>query len=681
MQVPVNIDQIVLAGGLDQITPTLSLKGGLARYAVNFECAVTGGYTRIVGYERFDGQTAPSDPTQVTIILLVDAVANTPSVGQTLTSSGGATGVLAYLSGLKLALVDTTGTFADDETLTGPSGVIGTITTAASGPDTPQEQAFITNASADIFRSRIAAVPGSGRVLGVVSPNDVVYAFRNNSGGTAADLYKSTSSGWSKVALLYTVVFSAGTTVPAEGATLTKGGVTATVKRVMLESGAWTGDAAGQLVITAPTGGDFSAGAATIGSTTITLAGVQTAIVLPAGGSYEFVVTNFAGQESTTRIYGVNGVGTAFEFDGTTLAPIRTGATSDKPTHICAHRNYLWLGMGSSAMHSAPGLPFCFSALAGAGEIATGHDVTGMLSMASGTSTSSMGIFSRNNIGVLYGTSPDDFNLVTQNTGTGALASSLQSMAQTLAFDDRGAVAVQTALQYGNFTQTTLTNSVLPFINEHIDTFTCAILNRRKSQYRLFFEDGAGLYITIVNGKLSGSMPVLFPNPVRCTWEGKLTTGEDYAVFGSDEGFVYQMDKGSSFDGQEIEYFLQLNFSAARSARTLKRYRKAALELSAESSQSVAYVEFKAAAIIGYDSSEYSQPVSASFASFVGSSRWDSFTWDEFFWDTNGLEPTEMYLEGTAENMALLVYGSADYVSSFTINSGLVHYTPRRMMR
>jgi len=56
----VQYDLIRLMGGMDQVTPTLSLKPGVVRRATNFECAITGGYTRIAGYERFDGRPSPS---------------------------------------------------------------------------------------------------------------------------------------------------------------------------------------------------------------------------------------------------------------------------------------------------------------------------------------------------------------------------------------------------------------------------------------------------------------------------------------------------------------------------------------------------------------------------------------------------------------------------------------------
>jgi hypothetical protein len=45
-------------GGLDLTTPSLRLQPGSLRDSVNFEVAQFGGYTRIDGYERVDGQAS-----------------------------------------------------------------------------------------------------------------------------------------------------------------------------------------------------------------------------------------------------------------------------------------------------------------------------------------------------------------------------------------------------------------------------------------------------------------------------------------------------------------------------------------------------------------------------------------------------------------------------------------------
>lgn len=676
------IDPIILKGGLDQITPTMSLQAGALRQTLNFEAAVAGGYTRIKGYERFDGHVSPSEKAEEGLhrYISVPLYTNVPEVGDTLVASGGATGVMAYISGPVMAITKVTGAWAVGETVTVLGDLVGTVDDVAAGPASAEQDAIVRNAVASIYRADIYEVPGSGPIRGVVEFADVVYGFRDNLAATAVDIYKSSAAGWAAVPLFYTVSFTAGgVTVPADGATLTQGGITAVIKRVVLTSGTWAGGtAAGQFIVAAPAGGNFSAAAGTIGAVNLTISGIQTAQALLPGGRYEFVEHNFGGQAGTKRIYGCDGTNRAFEFDGAVMVPISTGAPVDKPTHVCAHGGYLWLSLGSSAMFSSPGSPYDWSAIGGAGEIATGEDVTGMKSLPGNATAATLGISSRNNFTIIYGTGPSDFNPVSFNNGSGAVAHSMQIMAQAFMFDDRGVTSMKATQEYGNFSANTITNSILPFINEKINLLTATTLCRRKSQYRLFFSDGSGLYITIANNKTMGCMPVLFPDPVRCAYEGKKSNGTDVMYFGSDDGWVYQMEKGTSFDGAPIEFYFTTNFSNAKSPRTLKRYRQASMELSSEEG---CYASFDFASVLGYDSAEYNQPVSQSFAQYTGQTRWDSFVWDAFFWDANRIQPIECDLDGTAENIALLVSGSSASTPSFTINSVLVHYSPRRMMR
>ena len=682
---PVSIDQILLRGGLDQVTPTLSVPPGVARQSLNFECATTGGYSRIAGYERFDGSPSPSDAANAGThrVLSVTSYTNTPAIGNTLTSSGGATGVIAYITGTTLVVAKSAGTWTVGHTVAVGATPIGTLNNVFVPPTDSQQSAIIRNAVADIYRADIEAVPGSGAVRGVVVHNGATYAFRDNSTPTTLDIYKSTSTGWVNVPLYKTVSFTAGGTgVPADGNTLTEGGVTATIKRVVLTSGSWSaGTAAGRLIITAPAGGNFSAGAATAGSVAVTLSGVQTAITLLPGGRFDFDEHNFAGQAVTTRVYGYDGKNPAFEFDGDVLVPILTGATSDTPTSVVCHKNFLFLSVGSSLMHSAPGLPYDFTALSGASEIAVGSTITDTISMPGGSNAATLGVFTRNNTFILYGTGTSDWNLVTYNSGTGTAPLTAQNMSQTYAYDDRGVNSIQASIQFGNFVQASITVQILPFITEHIGQAVYTVLCRNKSQLRVFYSDGYGLFITINNATLMGCMPVYFPDAVSCVWEGKDSTGRDVILFGSTTGMVYQMEKGTSFDGAAIPFYLTTNYSNAKSPRTLKRYRKVIPEISA---QDTACAEFDFGYVLGYGSIEYEQDDPLMYSASPGGVKWDNpgIVWDtDIRWDPAVYIAAECYAEGTAENIALLINGSSDYVSPFTINSFLVHYSPRRMMR
>src|SRR5574340_645956 len=252
-------DVIALKGGLDQVTPTLALPPGVCKQASNFECSIYGGYTRIAGYERHDGRPTPSDATQT--MVFIATYLTTPSVGQTLTgATSGATGVIATVENGYAVITKQSLSFTVGEMARVGATDIGLVT-ASTGPISAQENAIHIAAAADIYRADIAAVPGSGPVRGLFLFNDILYAFRDNAGGTAVDLYKDSAAGWVNVPYYYEVSFTAGTNAPSDGDTLTQGGVTATIKRVCTESGfdaatgAWAaGTAAGRFVIAAPSG-------------------------------------------------------------------------------------------------------------------------------------------------------------------------------------------------------------------------------------------------------------------------------------------------------------------------------------------------------------------------------------------------------------------------------------------
>jgi hypothetical protein len=56
-------DYFPFEGGLNMIEPALSMRAGELVSADNFEVDVRGRYRRVDGYERFDGQTLPSEIT------------------------------------------------------------------------------------------------------------------------------------------------------------------------------------------------------------------------------------------------------------------------------------------------------------------------------------------------------------------------------------------------------------------------------------------------------------------------------------------------------------------------------------------------------------------------------------------------------------------------------------------
>lgn len=668
----VNYDLIRLGGGLDQVTPTLSLPPGVARRAANFECSITGGYTRIAGYERFDGRPSPS---AATYNILVCTFTGTVTVGQTVTGSiSAATGRVIAVTVASVVITRETGTFVVNDVLNNGAGNVATITAVQGVSADGLTDATYQNLAADNYRADITAVPGTGSILGVAYYNGVCYAWRLTS------MYKATAGGWVAVTLGKELSFSTGTAAIVDGNTVTgaTSGATGVVARVVLQSGTFaSGNAAGRLILSSSTGVFTSGENLTVAAAVKAIAGgAATQITLTTGGRYETVVANFGGGTANYKLYGCDGVNRAFEFDGTTFVPIATGMAVDTPNHITFHKQHLFLSFGASVQFSGLGYPYQWTPLLGAGEIAMNGGVTNLLVLPGDQSSGALAIYTRSDTSVLYGTSSANFSLSTFNSGTGAIAYTAQNMDQAYVLDDRGIISLGTSLNFGNFVPASLTMNIPKFIEQHRGLAVGSTVNRDKGQYRVFFSDGTGLYMTILNGQVLGSMPIQFAHNINCSVDSEAPSGGTVQFFGSTNGFVYQMDLGTSFDGDFIPANINLVYNSTKSPRILKRYRKAAVELSGDS-----YAEIQFGYDLGYRTAALTQPDDASYQNDLRSSYWDDMSWDNFVWDGSDISPSEIEVTGTAENMAIRVSTNSDLFEPFTVNNIIVHYTLRRGLR
>lgn len=702
----------VFPGGLDLLTPPLSLHPGAVRDILNFEVPLNGGYGRIAGYERYNGMPSPS--SAVFTIVQVLTYVTVPSVGDVISqASSGATGTIALVSNAPgayyMVVTATSGTFdtSGDVTYSAPSYTITEanplVVTEAGGPFvvpltaviigtaipttlrlTPMLNAQYLAAAVDIYRAEIDAVPGSGPVLGVVhmifGGDDFVYAFRANVANTAVDIWQSSAAGWVNIPLFNTIAFTAaGDATPVDGDTLTQGPASATIQRVLIEDGTiGASSASGTFVITTPNLG-FAAGDATTSSgTTLTLSGAQTPIVIQPGGDYQFSKYNFAGQLVTRRIYGCDGLNQAFEFDGTTYAPINTGAEPLVPSHIWGHKEHLFLAYQSSLVFSGPGTPFRYSAVDGGGEIATGDTITEMLTLPGAQATAALGVWMLSSTGILYGTDIATFNFVLYNFGTGSNSRSAQNLYDSFVFADIGVVGLQTSLNYGNFTSASLTKNIQPFIDLQRTKISASAVQRSKGQYRVFFRDGYGLWMTFSNQSYLGAAIVQFPNAVGCIDNDTDASGAEVTYFGSSDelGYVYQLDTGPSFDGATITAYFVPAWDYIKSPRWLKTFRRASIEIEGN-----AYAAISFNYALGDNSPLIGQPTPNVYSSSFSPARWDNVTWDNFYWDGTTSSPTYADMTGTSYNVQPTFLTATNYIQPFIISSIIYDYSMRRRLR
>lgn len=548
-------------------------------------------------------------------------------------------------------------------------------------------------------RALIQKVPGSGSVLGVNEFNGSIYAFRNNALGTAAAMWKATAAGWASVALGYTLDFTAGGAyVINEGDVITgaTSGNTATVARVVTQSGSWSaGTAAGYLVI-ASASGAFVAENLNVGANlnVATIAADKVAITLPPGGRYEFVNHNFYGASRSVRMYGVNGVGPAFEFDGATFTTIRSGMAVDTPKWIAAHKEHLWFAFpGGAFQNSSIGEPLNWSAVTGAAAYGMGDEITGFVSSTVGVLT----VLAVNKIATLYGSSTADFQLVDLSDEAGAMPYTVDKVGEAIYMDARGVRQISTTQNYGDFQLGTLSQNIKPLLQDYARSEVTPVASARvrtKDLYKIFFSNGQGLSFYFgknqapANSYYSASpqqqQPSVLPfdlgKVVTCIGSFEMATGER-VFFGSTDGYVYEADKGYSFDGDPIPFSLRLPFNHERAPQTLKRWHKVTVEC-----QAIPTATIQVAADFDYgDPFEVgSTPQSVAAQVFTvtgGGGVWDISNWNQFYWSgaTEGL--MEAHLDGVGRNMSLLIAGSTADEPPHLLQGLTLFFTVRGLQR
>lgn len=304
---------------------------------------------------------------------------------------------------------------------------------------------------------------------------------------------------------------------------------------------------------------------------------------LAPSGTYRLVNYDFNGTE---KMYGASGVHKAFQWDGTTWTDITTGMATDTPSHIIAHKKHLFLSFGRSLQNSSLGAPTTWSALTGATEILLPHEITGFSAMPNG----SLAIYTASSIHLLAGTSTTDWvanNMVEYSNNAGALAGTIQAMGSKIRFTDSRGITDFTASQdSSDFYESIISHDMDKVIGSRWSTAISSTVVRSKSQYRLFFSDGDGLILTFNNDTVMITRLTL-PAVVRCITNTESANGTELIYFGSDDGYIYQMESGNSFSGADISAYAETAFTNVERRGQVKRWRRMRVNIGLSGNESL----------------------------------------------------------------------------------------------
>lgn len=697
-----------LTGGLDLITPPGKMPPGRCIAALNYE-PVASGYQRLAGFERYDGHPAPSDATYWRVNFTI----------------GGFTGAAQPIVGAKLwrgasnhfyvaAVVISSGTWAggDAAGYFVATQLVGTFTgagvnNASSGGQQVAVDGTITleydfgttlnatylAAARSVTRDLISAVAGPSAIRGIWGFNGDIFTVADNDPATptAGVFYKASTTGWATVNNLTRLDFTVDTatqTMPVYSSKTTttitnsSGGASkGTLRGVIITSTVGTVNT-GYLLISSYVASSWTAGAIGIwyaGTATrvgTSASAATTTATIPAGGRYFFLNHNFYGSEDRAAMYMVNGVGKALVYDGIGYSEIATGMTTDTPTRLASHQGSLFLSFpGGSLQSSTAGEPQSFDPLLGASEIGVGSDITDLIS----ANKTTLAIFAEASISVLYGHDSADYQLevLTQADGDEAVALpyTAQRLGNVLYMDNVGIRSISATAAYGNFNLGAVSRLIEPLLRDYrkdgVDP-VASLTWKRKDQYWVFFDNGTAL-VLYVGLKEPQILPLNLGFTVTCASTITIN-GIERAFVGTSTGYVMELDKGTSFDGSNVEHYFRLPFNTFGSSEIEKRVHKVTLNLEASGTTTLSVdMDFDYGSVVGL--------ASQTLTITTGGGALDGLGSNESYYASQIETQAETYLDGVARNFSLKVSGLTSAEEPHTATSVTFHLSQRGLKR
>lgn len=397
---------------------------------------------------------------------------------------------------------------------------------------------------------------------------------------------------------------------------------------------------------------------------------VTGATTMPVG-RYDFDIGNFSAQSFAETIFmQCYDSGKPYSYDGSTFAQLTNAPSGGR--WIKAHQNHLFVAFGTGSLQfSSLGDATDWQAINGAGEIGMSDQING-LELGPGQA---LVVGCQKTIQAVYGKDSSSFQREILSTKTGVREYSLAALGQDPVFvNDRGLTSLSATQAYGNFLPVPVGAVVDPFWQT--DNIKVVLPVRSKNQVRMFKGTSNGIIATAKPGAGLACTVFEYPDIVACAGGAKLSDESELLVAGFDDGYVRQLDEGTSFDGANIQTFLTLAYNNFKSPTTRKRFRRAWVDLKAGANTTLNVTP-------GFD---YGSPDIAThrthfLSALASGGLWGRDNWDEFAWSAALVNDTVVDVAGTAESFNLALYSSSSTAQPHSVVGYTTHYTPRRISR
>lgn len=507
---------------------------GSARILRNFEPSVEGGYRRIEGYDKYDSNIIPPygapvvhGDSQSGTTLIIAAIHTTPVAGDTLEIAG-VTGTYTIASGG--VTYDATNNRA-------------TLTLSTALDSSP------ANAAAVTFKTTASKY----LAIGIAAWEDTALVCKN------ADIFKTGGSGFTKI------------NVPDYGTPLVNGasqtGSTLAIDGLL--TAPQQGDAfkiAGvNLVYTVTANATVTSGGTTLAiNPALASSPADDAVITFLSTSREganktkFAKYNFNGTEKVVIVDGLNEPAL---YDNATFTAL-TSAPTDVigATFVAEAKGHLFFAKGDTVTYTAFETDSDFSIGNGAGNFRVGGTVTALAVFRE-----QLIIFTESTIHQLTGRAVSDFVVQTITADIGCIDSdTVQEIAGDVIFLGPDGLRLLSATdRIGDFGLASVSKNIQSvmtgFISANTSFTSCVV--REKSQYRLLGynnnitqENAQGILATQFAPQGGEGMAFAETRGIRAyVADSNYNQNVEQVFFANDDGYLYQMESGNSFDGINIQ--------------------------------------------------------------------------------------------------------------------------------
>jgi hypothetical protein len=567
---------------------------GSARSLRNFEPSIEGGYRRVEGYSKYNSSIIPPygapvvhGASQSGTTLIIGNIHQTPEAGDTLTIDG-VTGTYTIASGG--VTYDATNNRA-------------TLTLTGSLDSSPANAAAVT----------FATTTSNYLMLGCGVFLDRVIVAKND------DLFKVSSSTITHI------------NVPNYGTVLVNGA--SQTGSSLIVDGLTAAPQAGDVfkvagidkVYTVTSDASVSSGGATLSiNPALASSPADDAAITflstsrESAGKTRFARYNYTGTE---KIAIVDGTNVPALYDNSTFTALNDAPTDvNGASFVVNFKNQLFFGKSNLLTFTAPYTDNDFTAAAGSGTISLGATITGLVVFRQ-----QLIIFTETSIMQLVGNTISDFNLQPITLDIGCVdTDTIQEVGGDIMFlGPDGLRLLSGTDRIGDFGLGNVSKAIQKETTSFISTNTsfASVVIRGKSQYRILGyntnitqENAQGILGTQFSGQGGEGMAWAELRGIRAyVADSRFYQNTETIVFGNDDGYLYQMEDGNSFDGANIQTTFATPFMPINDPRVRKTFYKAFLYTDPQGS-----VSFDMSLKLDFDQKDSIQPTEIDFDNNTG---------------------------------------------------------------